>query len=440
MRAFLRFVAAMVVIGLLGAAGAYVWAVSVPEIAAIDPPAPASFDRALVERGEELEMIGDCVICHTAPNGQELAGGLPLPTPFGVLYTTNITPDPVHGIGRWSEAAFVRAMREGLGRDGTHLYPAFPYDNFTKTTDEDLKALYAYLMTRPAVAKPNIPNELRFPFNIRPVLAGWKLLFLDTSPFQPDPALDTEQNHGKYLVESLGHCGACHSPRNMMGAVIASKPFGGGEAEGWHAPALGKASLSPVPWTRRAFENYLFDGWDENHSIASGPMTPITNHLYDANEDDVMAMAAYMASLTPTPDQAAVDAAVKKVAALDWVEGAPSGGQAAPTDPELIAGEAIFLAQCVKCHKSRIARTQPSSLAVTAAVNAPDARNFVHVVRDGIIPPKGARDRRMEAMRLTVNGDDMVKVAKYVRWRFTDLPPWPDVEGTVKAIESGTGH
>src|ERR1700728_4040106 len=197
------------------AAFAVVWR---PASEGIEPPAPQSFEPALVKRGRDLAAIGNCSDCHTAPGGKTFAGGVSVPTPFGTIYSSNITPDPETGIGRWPEAAFRRAMRSGVNRDGQHLYPTFPYDHFTNVSDEDDAALYAFLMTRPAVHAPARENQLPFPLDQRVVVAGWKLLFLRPGSFQPDPSKSAEFNRGGYLVEGLAHCGACHTPRNGLGA------------------------------------------------------------------------------------------------------------------------------------------------------------------------------------------------------------------------------
>ena len=223
-------------------------------------PVASSFDPAIVRRGAELALIGDCKTCHTAPGGRVFAGGLAMPTPFGTIYSTNITPEPETGIGSWSEAAFKRAMREGVDRRGRKLYPAFPYDHFTLTTDDDIKALYAFFMTRDPVKVTAPANALPFPINVRLVLAGWKLLFLRERRLDPDPSRDEVWNRGRYLVEGLGHCGACHTPRNLMGAEEKSHEFQGGEAEGWRAYALGAASQSPMPWNEAALDQYLSKG------------------------------------------------------------------------------------------------------------------------------------------------------------------------------------
>ena len=208
-------VLAVLLVGGAVAAFAIAWR---PAMAAIDPPAKQSFDPALVKRGRELAALGNCNSCHTVRGAKNFAGGLPVPTPFGTVFSSNITPDPETGIGRWSEEAFRRAMRSGVDRDGRHLYPTFPYDHFTNVSDDDDRALYAFLMTREPVRAPARQNQLSFPFNQRPVIAGWKLLFLRPGAYRPDTTKSAEWNRGAYLVEGLAHCGACHTPRNALGA------------------------------------------------------------------------------------------------------------------------------------------------------------------------------------------------------------------------------
>ena len=219
-----------------------------PAIAPIEAPARSSFAEAQVARGAELAAIGDCAVCHTAQGGRFYAGGRAVPTPFGVVYATNITPDPATGVGRWSEDAFRRAMREGIDREGSHLYPVLPYPHFTRATDNDIAALYAYVMTRTPVEQQNPGNPLPFPLNQRVLLAGWNLLFLRPGPWQPDPGHDATWNRGAYLVEAVGHCGACHTPHNVLGAEQGDQRFAGGEAEGWYAPPLQSGSPAPVQW------------------------------------------------------------------------------------------------------------------------------------------------------------------------------------------------
>ncbi|MBM3525095.1 MAG: c-type cytochrome, partial [Alphaproteobacteria bacterium] len=276
---------------------AYAWATRHPALELLAaPPDPARFDRKLVETGKQLAAIGYCAVCHTRQGGAALAGGLPLPTPFGVIHSTNITPDPETGIGRWSEAAFVRAMHHGIGQDGRHLYPTFPYDHFTRVTGEDLQAIYAYLMTQKPARASAPENTLRFPLNFRPLLAGWKLLYFEPGRFQSNPSRDAAWNRGAYLAEGLGHCGSCHTPRDALGGLRKDRKFAGAVIEGWHGTALNTDSPSPVPWTAESLANYLLDGRDPKHGIAAGPMTPVVDLLADLPDEDVAALAAYVLS------------------------------------------------------------------------------------------------------------------------------------------------
>jgi len=435
---FLRIVFILVLLAIIAAVGAWLWANRHPAIAAIQPPDSKSFDAKLVDKGEQLASIGACAVCHTRAGGEEFAGGLDLPTPFGIIRSTNITPDPDTGIGRWSEVAFRRAMHEGLDREGQHLYPAFPYDHFAKVTDEDVGAIYAYLMTVKPVKYEPAANELGFPFNVRALLEGWKLLFLDRTPYVADSTHDAEWNRGAYLVAGLGHCAACHAPRNAFGAVRSSEGFAGGDAEGWHVPAIGALSKSPAPWNQKAYENYLFDGWDEGHGITAGPMTAVIDHLAGAEEDDVFAIAVYLGSLKPEPGDADGKAAIDAAAKLDWGNDERPGGAKKPEGEALLRGEALFASQCTTCHKARINEQQPVSLGLSAAINAPDARNIASIVMKGIRPPRGSVQRQMPSFEGKMNDQEMADVIAFVRWRFTDLPAWGRVAETV--AEKRAGH
>src|ERR1700730_7770541 len=201
-----RVVISVAAVGVLGLLGFFALAWR-PSIAPIDLPAKASFSAELIAKGEVLAGAGYCAVCHTAKGGQKFAGGYPMPTPFGVLYSTNITPDPETGIGTWSEAAFARAMHEGVARDGSHLFPGFPYDHFTKLSDDDVKALYAYFMTRPPVRASAPANTIPFPLNIRALQEGWKILSFRSGRFEPVAGKSAEWNRGAYLALGLSHCG-----------------------------------------------------------------------------------------------------------------------------------------------------------------------------------------------------------------------------------------
>ena len=416
------------VVGLavVGTAGLFAFAHQ-SEIAAISRPDPGSFDKALVERGRVLANFGDCTACHTRIDGQPFAGNLPLKTPFGTIYTTNITPDTETGIGTWSKDAFRRAMKDGVDRKGNHLYPAFPYDHFTKVRDADIDAIYAYLMTQPPVKDATRGNDFPFPLNIRATLSVWKALFLDKTPIAPDTSKDAQWNDGAYLVEGLGHCGACHTPRNFMGAE--TKPtYGGGFAEGWYAPPLNKDNLSQMPWTQNELVIYLMDGWHPKHGMAAGPMTPVVDALYKQNEIDVFAIASYVATLRN--GEKAIDEAAARTAALklDW--GHPD---APPVPKDFAEGAKIFEARCAQCHHSTAgvgSGTVP--LALQTSLHAPTPGTVAHAIWSGIRPPTGALGRSMPALGQQMSEAEMVALVKFLRARYTNKPAWSDVEKAVQ--------
>jgi len=416
-------IVAALFIGGAGAAFAIAWR---PAIAAIDPPAPQSFDTALVKRGRYLAAIGNCNDCHTVRGGKSFAGGLPVPTPFGTIFSSNITPDVETGIGRWPESAFRRAMRSGVDRDGQHLYPTFPYDHFTNVTDADDQALYAYLMTRPPVRAPARENELSFPLDQRFVIAGWKLLFLRHGTYQPDSTQSAEWNRGAYLVEGLAHCGSCHTPRNALGAERASAQFAGGDVDNWHAYAINAQSPAPVPWDADALFAYLRDGWHPEHGVARGPMAQVVSNLSSVPQDDIRAIATYMAGVfgTPTPDRKrqgeAVLAQVKSPAAM----------QASKTNP---AGAAIYAAACATCHETD--RSPPYggvNLALSTAIAGPDPRNVANIVLSGVRPVEGERSAIMPGFAASMNDGQISALLNYLRARFSNQPGWTGVEKTVE--------
>src|SRR5437764_2595105 len=252
-------------------------------------------DAALIAKGADLAAIGNCASCHTAEGGKAYAGGRPLSSSLGIVYSTNITPDVDTGIGKWTEAEFTRAMHEGVDRGGRDLYPAFPYDHFSKVSDEDVKALYAFVMTRDPVRAQNPRNALTFPANLRASVGAWKALYFHPGRFAPDPSHNAQWNRGAYLAEGLAHCGACHTPRNALGAEKSGDPYGGGEAEQWLAPAMNEASPAPLPWTADELFNYLRNGSDPRHGVAAGPMIDVVQNLAKVPESDVRAIAVYIA-------------------------------------------------------------------------------------------------------------------------------------------------
>ena len=379
---------------------------------------PTRVDPTLVARGAVLAAIGDCRGCHTAPQGQSYAGGRALATPFGTIYGTNITPDRETGIGAWTRADFDRAMREGVDAAGRNLYPVFPYDHFRHLTDADLAGLYAFLMTREPVRARTPANDLHFPFNLRPLLSAWKALYLDDVPLPSDPGRGAAWNRGAYLVAGLGHCGACHTPRNALGAEVRDQPLHGGEAEGWHAPALDAASPSPQPWSAESLEAYLRHGIAPRHAMAAGPMAPIPRSLAEVPQEDVRAMALYLASLQP-----ARTASVQASGAAD-----DAGETRAAWGNTAAAGAATYASTCAPCHGAGRAAWPEGALDMQDWIGAavPTASNLVRIVVEGIEPPPGARGRWMPAFRGTLTRDQLIALATYVR-AATAHPPWPDV-------------
>jgi mono/diheme cytochrome c family protein len=412
-----------------------------PEIAPVEPATASSFLPDLVRRGAQLASIGNCNTCHTPANGPSFAGGLRIPTQFGSIYTTNITPDRDTGIGRWSEAAFARAMREGIDRQGRQLYPAFPYDHFTHVTDEDIEALYAYFMTRQPVRAEAPANELRFPLNYRFVIAGWKLLFFRRGLFEPDATHDAAWNRGAYLVEGLSHCGGCHTPRNGLGAERSNEPYNGGEAEGWTAYALNARSQSPVPWDRAALFYYLRHGFEEAHGTARGPMAPVIDNLGVLPDEDIMAIATYMADVAgePSPQRkqharAILDTTRKNLSERATADSATSKPFAATTSD----GAAIYGATCAPCHES--GRPLPYGgidLTRSTGANGPTARNLINVVLWGLPPSNGQRSPIMPGFMNAMNDSQLEALASYVRKHFGTGPAWTGIDHEIRDARAG---
>src|SRR3984885_14603156 len=335
-------VVAVLVLSGVVAAFAVAWR---PAISAIEPPAPQSFDPVLVKRGRDLASLGNCNDCHTVRGGRAFAGGLPVPTPFGTIYSSNITPDADTGIGAWSEAAFRRAMRSGVNREGQHLYPTFLSGHFLNGTDQDDQALYAYLMTRPAAHAAAPANGLSFPFNQRFAVAGWKLLFLRRGTYQPDSTQSAEWNRGAYLVDGLAHCGSCHTPRNALGAERASAQFAGGDVDNWNAYAINSHSPSPVPWDTAALFAYLRQGWHPDHGVARGPMAEVVSNLSSVDERDVHAIATYMSSVFGPPTQEQIRRGDEVLAKAKSSVVSP----AVPSSSGDVPGASIYAAACATC-------------------------------------------------------------------------------------------
>ena len=438
---FLKVISFLLTVVVVAAIGFLIigWRSEIPP----DPQAAsAKFAPELIAKGAQLAAVGNCVACHTKPGQDAFSGGLPVPTPFGTLYSTNITPDSNTGIGLWSQAAFNRAMREGVDREGEHLYPAFPYDHFTWVTDDDNKALYAFLMTREPVKATAPKNELMFPLQFRPLLAGWNLLFFREGVMQPDSSQSEEWNRGRYLAEGLGHCGACHTPRNAFGAEDRGNHFGGGEAEGWQAYALNASSHTPVPWTADSVAFYLRNGWHELHGVSRGPMAEVTGNLGLLSDSDVHAIATYVAASMGTPS------ADRKTKGDKLTQAFGNGGASITTasvdvgkpagDLASHPGAAIYVAACSTCHES--GKAQPFgglNFSLSTAVNAPNPQNIVNVALFGLPPADGQPSAIMPAFANALNDQQVADLLGYLRARFSDQPAWNGLTDIVAKTRSG---
>lgn len=396
------FLTAVVLLG----GGALAWglvATGYPE------PRELSSYQASAEAGAYLAKAGNCATCHTTENGAPYAGGLEFITPFGVLYSTNITPEPETGIGNWSFRDFYQSMKRGVRPDGSHLYPAFPYTDFARMTDEDIASLYLYLQTVTPVKQSAPVNELKFPFSQRQLLSGWKLLFHRAQTFVPDTEQSEAWNRGAYLVEGPGHCGACHTPRNFLGAEQESLAFTGGiymdkvkfgYHRQWSGVNLTSHSTGLASWSHEDLMQYLKEGVSGN-AIVHGPMQEVvmnsTRHLSD---EDIAAMATYLKSLPANAQRAAP----------------------APAAETLAAGELVYTVHCGSCHLP--GGTGDAGLGVTLAgsplVQAPDPSSLINVILYGPhLPPKLSVDRsRMGMFGKKMSDKDIASVATYVRASF----------------------
>ncbi|MBF6988804.1 c-type cytochrome [Cupriavidus oxalaticus] len=405
-------------------------------IAPVAPPGPGFYSAATLERGRLVAAAGDCAVCHTVPGGVKNAGGLPLETPFGTVYSTNITPDVQTGIGNWSFAAFERAMREGIHRDGRRLYPAFPYTAFAKVSDADMQALYAYLMSAEPVKSEVPQTRLTFPFNLRPLLAGWNLLFHRDAPFKPDPARSAQWNRGAYLAEGLGHCSACHSPRNALGGEQGGRKYlTGGSAEGWEAPPLTSLSHAPVPWTEAALFTYLRGGYAPHHGAAAGPMAPVVEELAQLPESDVRAIAHYVASFgTPPPAPSVLDAQAARLEQRSAQAARTLGGP----------GERLYQSACAVCHQSDQGIAQfgvKPSLALNTNLHSKLPDNVIQVLLQGMPAPPNSELGAMPAYADTFDDRQIAQLAQYLRARFApDQPAWQDLENTVARLRAAPAH
>ncbi|HEY5928742.1 MAG TPA: c-type cytochrome [Burkholderiales bacterium] len=357
----------------------------------------------LVEHGAYLARAGNCAACHTDRGGAAFAGGNGISTPFGTVYTSNITPDPATGIGSWSASEFWRAMHHGRSADGRLLYPAFPYTEYTHITRQDSDALYAYLMSQTPVQQPNKPHALRFPYSSQAALAVWRTLFFTPGEFQADSGKSAEWNRGAYLVRGLGHCQACHAPRNALGATQDGQELSGGSIpmQNWYAPSLASPQEAGVQnWSTAEIVALLKNGVSPRDA-AMGPMAEVvfgsTQHL---NERDLQAMAVYLRDLPALP---------------------PAPATHGPVDSEALAlGQRLYKNQCASCHgESGEGRGEAYPALAghrTATMSSPS--NLVRVILTGGFPPTTAGNPRpygMPPFGQSMSDAEVAAVASFVR-------------------------
>ncbi len=288
---------------LIAIAGAALYLLTIPSVLSESELAPRTADLA---NGETMFHAGGCASCHATP-GQEdktrLGGGVALNTAFGTFRAPNISPDPQHGIGSWSEIEFVNAMLRGVGRNGEHLYPSFPYTSYQRMTVDDVRDLFAFMKTLPAVERPSEPHDLKFPFNVRRAVGLWKLLYMDGRTFQPDPTREAALNRGAYLVSGPGHCAECHSPRDSLGGIIPERRFAGGpdpEGKGW-VPNITPHEDGLASWSANDIAYLLESGFTPDYDSVGSSMADVVANTSKLSAEDRAAIAAYLKSLPPRP-------------------------------------------------------------------------------------------------------------------------------------------
>jgi fructose 5-dehydrogenase cytochrome subunit len=357
---------------------------------AAEPPGQPAQPDAAIERGKYLAIAADCGACHTAPRGKSFAGGLPIDTPLGMIYSTNITPSADFGIGRYTEEEFSRALRRGIRRDGARLYPAMPYTSYAKFTDEDTHALYLYFTRALEPFDARAPKtELPFPMNIRLSMMVWNLLFLNSQVFAPDPKQSAPWNRGAYLVEGAAHCGTCHTPRGFLMQEETSRALSGAQVGPWYAPNITSDPASGIgSWSKEELVAYLRSGHLRGKAQAAGSMGEAVEHSFQhLSADDIDAIAAYVKSVPAIGDSAASGSRFtagkmfSELAVLRGRDGIKSDNDAAP------AGAVLFQGNCVSCHAAEAQGSKDGyypSLFHNSATGARNPTNLIAAILYGV--------------------------------------------------------
>jgi mono/diheme cytochrome c family protein len=357
-------------------------------------------DDEVIAHGKSLVEAGDCASCHTLDPAKPFAGGKRIDTPFGAIYAPNLTPDRETGIGAWTEADFIRALRYGIAPDGSRYYPAFPYLNFTKFTREDILSTRAYLATLTPFSNKAPPPELRFPVNFRVVMRVWNYFFLKPGILEPDQQKGTDWNRGRYLVEGAGHCGACHTPKNIFGADKRGRAFAGGKVAGWFAPRLDGAARSGLKsWSADDIVEYLQSGRNAR-SNADGLMAEVVvNSTSKMSDGDVRAIAVYLKSLPPGPPEPQVTP---------------------PPEAVMVSGKALYNHACVACHEfdgSSAPRIYPP-LPGNALLQSDDPSSTLRIMLDGahtVTTPRAPNPGEMPGYAKQWSDQQIADVTNYIR-------------------------
>lgn len=388
------------------------------ELAQYKGPSPTGVPAELANadvltRGKYLTEAADCEACHTARGGVAFAGGRPFVLPFGTIYTPNITPDAETGIGKWSDADFVKAVHKGIAPDGSRLYPAFPYASYTMLTDADVLAIKAYLLSLKPVHQASKPNTFSFPYNQRWLMGFWSAFFNSDKRFRPVPEQSPAWNRGAYLVEAAGHCGECHTPRNTLQAMNMRQKFAGGQAEGWNAYNITADRVSGIgAWSTAELATYLTKGHALGKGTASGPMRDVVElSLSRMTPGDIAAIATYVQSVPALSS-----------ATLPQMAGpAPALAKAGPGDNPM--GKRLFEGNCASCHawNGQGALVQEAQLTGNRAVNDVTAANVAQMVMNGVGHPNGGRPY-MPSFAAAYTDREIATVSNYVTARFGAKP------------------
>ncbi|MBS1075223.1 cytochrome c [Gluconobacter sp. Dm-73] len=400
-------------------------------------------DTNVTQRGHYLAIAADCAACHTAPGStQPFAGGYGIASPLGSIYSTNITPSKEHGIGNYTEKEFAHALREGIRRDGAHLYPAMPYTSYTKLTDDDVHALYVYFMSavKPVESTPQ-KTALPFPYNIRASMGIWNTLFLDDTRFKPDPSKSAEINRGQYLSYALAHCDTCHTPRNAMMAEKGGSPLAGASLSSWYAPNITSDPVSGIGgWSNEDLFRYLKTGDVPGKAQAGGPMAEAIEHSFQSLDDaDIRAMVAYIKQVPAISDSK--DKAPRE--SYGKASGREAVYRALPAN-RLSRGEYLFSGECAACHRPT-GQGSPDGyypqLFHNTAVGAPIADNLITTILMGVRREVNGHTTYMPGFGPgsyvdTLSDQDIADISNYVEQNFGN----PNVKVSpddVKLIRSG---